>query len=361
MRGDALHLLLATTADNLRLVAPPMCEQTDLNTVDSPTSSAQKGVDMKSRMTTSTLLTASLFVAPLAVAGVPHEIGPAKNGRISFGRFDPQLGDFSLWSANRDGTQQRRLTNSPTFMSDWSPDGGRIAFDFADDTGMHVATIASDGGDRHQLTTGAGIQEDPKWSLDGKWITTDASPVLPDDPSFFTSIWVMRADGSLSHQMTTDGFDVEPVFSPDGSHIAFGRITGGTDEGQLEAVYVVNTDGTNLHQVVPPILGLEHPDWSPDGQWITFNIAPESISPDAGAVVAVHPNGHGQRILRSATERYGFFKPVWSPDGRQFLVGCHDRQEHVDKLCEMDADGDHVHVVVDAGPYPVNFPAWGPR
>jgi hypothetical protein len=43
-------------------------------------------------------------------------------------------------------------------------------------------------------------------------------------------------------------------------------------ERQLEGIYVINSDGSGLREVVAPRAGLEHPDWSPDGRSITFNI-----------------------------------------------------------------------------------------
>jgi Tol biopolymer transport system component len=165
-----------------------------------------------------------------------------------------------------------------------------------------------------QLTFGPGVQEVPKWSPDGRWITFDASPLFPDDPAFHTSIWTMRADGSHARQLTRNGFDVESVFSPDGTRIVFGRITGATPQGdQLEALYVMNTDGTRLHQIVPPRAGLEHPDWSPDGRSISFNIAPEAVQAAAsGSVLVVHPDGGKLRVLLRPTDQLRFFKPVWS-------------------------------------------------
>jgi TolB protein len=296
-------------------------------------------------------------VAPAAVDATTRP----ENGRIAFGRFDPELGDFSIWAADPDGSHQERLTEVPSFFSDWSPNGRRVAFDFFDDVGVHVATMAPDGGRVRQLTFERGIQETPKWSPDGGRITFGASPLLPWEPGFSTSIWVMRADGSRPRQVTKDGFDVEPVFSPDGSRIAFGRITGVTAEGiQEEAIYVVDADGTDLRQVVPPRAGLEHPDWSPDGRWITFNIAPESPeAPGSGSVMAVRPNGRSERVLRSATEQYVFFKAVWSPDGRRLLVGCFDRQIHAEQLCVIDARGRDLDVAIDDTAGTVNFPAWG--
>lgn len=282
------------------------------------------------------------------------------NGRITFGRFDPDLGDFSIWAANPDGTAQRRLTEVPSFFSDWSPDGRRIAYDFADETGVHIATMGPNGRRVRQLTSTPGIQEVPRWSPDGRRIVFDAYRPRPGVP-FSTSIWIMRADGSQPRQLTFDGFDVEPVFSPDGTQIAFARITGETAAGDtLEAVYVMDVDGTDLYEVVAPTPGLEHPDWSPDGRWISFNIAPEAVTArGSGSVVVVRPDGSGLRILHRPAEGLRFFKPVWSPDGEELLTGCFDILAQVDKLCVLDADGRGVTIVVDESPDFVNFPAWG--
>jgi Tol biopolymer transport system component len=79
---------------------------------------------------------------------------------------------------------------------------------------------------------------------------------------------------------------------------------------------VVDVDGTHPRQVVPPLLGLEHPDWSPDGAWISFNIAPESVNvPDSGSIITVHPNGKGLHVLQGPNDELRFAKPVWSPTG----------------------------------------------
>ena len=282
--------------------------------------------------------------------------GAPANGRITFTRFDPKLGDFSIWAANPDGTHQQRLTHTPSQDNDWSPNGRRIAFDFFNKTGEHLATMDPNGRHVRQLTFKKGIQGDPKWSPNGQRITFDASPTFPDQPGFHTSIWTMRANGTGARQLTHGIFGVEPVYSPGGRRIAFGRITGVDAQGfQLEAIDVINTDGTHLRQVVPPLAGLEHPDWSPNGHWITFNIDPEH--PQAAAM-AVHPNGKGLRVLRRSDNRFGLFKPVWSPDGHEILVGCHDFQAHIDKLCVMKANGHNLHVII-ATPDPVNNPAWG--
>jgi WD40-like Beta Propeller Repeat len=117
----------------------------------------------------------------------------------------------------------------------------------------------------------------------------------------------------------------------------------------------MNRDGTGLREVVPSTFGLEHPDWSPDGRWISFNIAPEV---PGAAVMAVHPDGSGLHVIRRNNKRFEVYKPVWSPDGRKFLAVCFDVQTQIEKLCTMNPNGRNLHVVV-ATPDFVNFPAWG--
>lgn len=296
-------------------------------------------------------------ITPAVAAGSPPSV--LENGDIAFGRFDPALDGTSLWTSHADGTDQERLTTDVTGFSDWSPDGTRIAFDYSDDTGTHIATISPDGLDRRSITSAPGVQEAPKWSPDGTLIAYNAFSF--DQDPFEISIWIMGSDGSDSRQITTGAIDVEPVWSPDGEQLAFGRIAGDSPQGQIEAIYVVNAEGTGLHEVVAPRAGLEHPNWSPDGRLITFNIAPENANAaDSGSILAVRPSGNGLRVLRAPTHALKFFKPVWSPDGRELLTGCRDASVQSDRICVLSAQGKSSVRVVVGGDTDVNFPSWGP-
>jgi len=286
----------------------------------------------------------------------------AQNGQITFGRYDPSIDAHTLWVADADGRNQQQLVAGPSWFSDWSPKDPRIAFDFADDTGVHIATISPDGGAREQLTFEEGVQETPDWSPDGRWITYGAMDTAL--PYFSTSIWVMRADGTDARRVTSGGFDVEPVFSPDGTQIAFARIIDEGAEGaeapQVNSLHVVNLDGSDLREVVGPRAGLEHPDWSPDGQWLGFNINPGEVSlPDSGALVVVRPDGKALHVLRAPTHNLRFFKIAWSPNGHRLLMGCFDTQLGRDRLCTSTAGGGAVRPVELGGDSWVNYPAWG--
>ena len=77
--------------------------------------------------------------------------------------------------------------------------------------------------------------------------------------------------------------------------------------------------------------------------------------------MTVRPDGSDLRTLRAGTAKFVFFKPVWSPDGTKILVGCDHNSTHIDKICMLEADGQDLKIVIDASPYIVNFPAWGPE
>jgi hypothetical protein len=206
----------------------------------------------------------TLFLITFAAIAAPAATVPGKNGRIAFGRFDLRIGDYDLYTANSDGSKVRQLTLVPSFISDWSPAGDRIAFDFFDQDGNEqIAVINPDGSGMKPITSGAGIHEVPSWSPDGTQIAFDYSPLLPDDPTFHTLIYVMDSDGRNPHAVTSNPnrFDVEPHFSPDGQHILFTRFLAANTEMQQNALFVMNSDGSGEHQLTERKLFAEHGNW----------------------------------------------------------------------------------------------------
>ncbi|HEX3264108.1 MAG TPA: hypothetical protein VHR16_00440 [Candidatus Limnocylindrales bacterium] len=142
----------------------------------------------------------------------------------------------------------------------WSPDGKQLVFihtdDFnADETPVNaqVWVMDADGGNAHALTTGAAPKDQvPSWSPDGKNI------VYASGTADSEGIWVMAADGSAQVQLSgclsgeaspcAAGDDFGPVWSPDGTRIAFLRAfqAVGTND---RPVYVMNADGTDQQRL----------------------------------------------------------------------------------------------------------------
>src|SRR5262249_31683732 len=98
------------------------------------------------------------------------------------------------------------LDDSPIDLASLS---GRIAFDNIQD----VWSINADGTDLEQPTHSPWREFDPSWSPDGRFIAYRAEP--HDHPE----LWVMNADGSGQHPLTSDGGF--PDWSSDGSLIAY--------------------------------------------------------------------------------------------------------------------------------------------
>jgi len=281
-----------------------------------------------------------LLALLLVIVALPaHATSPGKNGRIAFVRFNSAVGFFFLYTVNPDGTDERLLTTLPSFFSDWSPDGKRIAFDFFDSDGNEqIATINPDGTDLKQLTSGPGIHEVPNWSPDGSKLVFDYSPLLPEEPGFFTSIYEMNADGSNSHLVTTtiDTFDVEPKYSPDGKEILFVRIRRDItppDGFQPEALLVMNLDGSSVRQLTPWGVA-EHPNWSPRGRWITFDENtpfPDQIHPfRVSHIFRIHSDGSNLEVVFNGTEFRGVRNATFSPDGIKMLFTHHGDIEVID-------------------------------
>ena len=90
--------------------------------------------------------------------------------------------------------------------------------------------------------------------------------VYADDPG---RIQVINADGTGQTQLTAGGsiIDDDPVYSPDGSRIAFSRMNGFKTE-----ICVMNADGTNQHAVGSALYYLRQPiAWSSDSQWVLLH------------------------------------------------------------------------------------------
>lgn len=89
-------------------------------------------------------------------------------------------------------------------------------------------------------------------------------------------IWMMNVDGSNARQFTfSDNGESSPIFSPDGSSIAFIRARDGNDNLYIEAA-----NGGEARPLTNVSTGISDPVWSPDGTWIAFS---SDVFPECGA------------------------------------------------------------------------------
>jgi Tol biopolymer transport system component len=175
------------------------------------------------------------------------------------GQTDPSLSGVYTLRAS-DGGDLQRVTYEPNgddCPSDYSPNGKRLVITRANETTYEIDTVKLDGSGMKRITP-EGMDFNfcnGNWSPQGNEIVFSAH--VPNANDFHSSVWVVHSDGTGLRQLPIAGpcggpFDdpstfgcFNPVWSPDGRKIAFGRNQG---DGQRD-LYTVNADGSGLFQV----------------------------------------------------------------------------------------------------------------
>jgi TolB protein len=286
---------------------------------------------------------------------------PGRNGRIAFSTgfdgFDPAL-TSQIFTVRPDGSGLRRLTNvgrghhavSPAF----SPDGRRIAY-YSDVSGNYeIWVMDADGGHKTRLTHDERfVNLRPRWSPDGSAIVFSRCTSQFD---FQCHITRMRANGSGITRLTNGHWvDGNPVFSPDGSRIAFDS----NRKGLQSAVWVMKANGTDLRKLTRADLEAVFPDWSPDGAHITFST--NCCRPVGTNQWVMRADGSRPHPLTHVGSEHNAGVGVYAPNGRKLVLISDIR--YPDRCCNdlmvMNADGSSLHPIVTTQPT-VLFSDWGP-
>lgn len=153
-----------------------------------------------------------------------------------------------------------------------------------------------------QLTDQPGTEFHPSLAPDGK------SFVYAGGDRGNLDLFLQRVGGKNPVNLTKDSpaDDTEPVFSPDGEHIAF------RSSREPRGIYVMEATGENVRRVAA---GGFNPSWSPDGQEIVFSEAGQD-SPSvrvSSALWIVNAVTGAKRLLTPLDA----MQPAWSPSGKR--------------------------------------------
>jgi len=150
-------------------------------------------------------------------------------------------------------------------------------------------------------------------------VTENASPVFSPDGtriafasnrSNYFDIWIRDTAGRAARQITRLKHDMEPAWSPDGKMLAFASY-GNTPNGPF-TIWVVNVDGSNPRQLTHAVPRSDdndqYPCWSPDGKYIAFTHGSRPWIMDG--------NGENAHPLTKDQTSYQYCGQ-WSPGGDQ--------------------------------------------
>jgi len=221
------------------------------------------------------------------------------------------------------------------------PGADRIAFDLASsfpeasgifiNYDIYVMNVDKPGLTR--VTQQFDIEQMPSWSPHGDKIVYSRSDGL----------YIMNADGSGQPELLWPssgyGTALNPVWSPDGSKIAF-------EEGRI---YILDVETKEVTQLMDDSIPAYQPTWSPDGTRIAFAINPFGRRETIGGIAVV--NADGSEFIQ-LTDGEKSRSPEWSPDGDQIVFG----RDH--NIYVMNSDGTNIRALTqdDAS----IWPTWSP-
>ena len=240
--------------------------------------------------------------------------------------LDPELSVWESDDAPDDGDGGEHIDAT----HDLSHDGTRIAFATLrhgyDGKSSEIATANLDGPDYRRLTESEGVDISPSWSPDGSLIAfaSNREQHLSYDDEIGVNhygIYVMEASGENVRRLAPTVYVMPrpPVWSPDGRWLAF---MGDWDRN----LYTVSVDGdsvNNLGEAFPFLRRSPNsiqdgfsptPAWSPDSRWLAYVIEAESGSDAIVTSKSNWPEAEVREIF-SAPAEPGLGNLSWSPGG----------------------------------------------
>jgi tricorn protease len=230
--------------------------------------------------------------------------------RIAFTYFG------SIWTANADGSNARRLTIHPgrdTYPT-FSPDGKRIAFSSMKNGSNGVFIIPCEGGEPKQLTFDSAYNTVLGWTPDSRSVLYSS-----EGQGFRPKLFTVGIDGSLPKDVGADA-GVWGSFSPDGSKIAFNRSSQyyfrrgyrGADQSD---VFVMDL-ATRRTQQLTQFEGMDSwPMWAADGKiYFVSDREPDGIP----NLWSIDPQG-GDPERVTAFDAGTILFPKISADGRTIV------------------------------------------
>ena len=192
---------------------------------------------------------------------------------------------------------------------------------FTSDVGVHdeVYVIDPDAVTPAEQVTSLpkGVAWESTWAPDGEWIAFESHNLNGNDPG---TIWKVNSS-KVTAQLTAGYDDRQPNWSPTGTRILFQRL-----RNRQWNIWSINPDGSDPKQMTQALGDCTDASWAPDGARIVFS-SDGGFMPHADLFVT-KPGGGSNRLFAVPAFHYAGV-PSWSPDGQWIAF----------EMCKGDPDG----------------------
>ncbi len=188
----------------------------------------------------------------------------ASRGTNMAGDFFPQ-GDRVVFSSSKEGTpdlfvlslsdykvKKLTATHGIEVSPAVSPDGNYIAFVSDRGGSPQIYLMRSDGSDIRRVTFEGSYNTSPSWAPKGDRIVFSCRRGK-------NQVCIVKPDGSELVQLTEQGNNEDPSFSPDGRYITFT-----SDRDRTKGIYIMRANGEAQKRISPKGLRSAGPRWSPN-------------------------------------------------------------------------------------------------
>ncbi len=240
----------------------------------------------------------------------------------SMGYVWPIYTSYDIFKANPDGSNLRRLTETPGYDAEGTvcTKDGSIIFTSVRDGDLDLYRMDADGKNVRRLTNYPGYDGGAFFNSDCTKIVWRASrpkgKALEEYKQLLgkalvrptkLELWVANADGSDARQITyLDAASFAPFFHPSSRRVLFSS-NYGDPKGREFDIWAVNVDGTDLERITdtPGFDGF--PMFSPDGSLLAFssNRGDAEGSHDTNVFLAHWDEGNRRPKVETAADRVG--------------------------------------------------------